>query len=153
MKYGGEKHALHLKQTLKENYKVTTEYDGTRYIGITLDWDTRCRQVHFSLPEYTDKSLKQFNHTKNKNKTSHTQAQLSYIGPKKQYATQPSSALVLDKKAKKFIQQVCGKKLFLEIAVDSTLLCPISVIVSQSANSNEETMRQTHQLLDCIATQ
>ena len=37
VKHEGEKHALHLKQTLEENYKVTTEWDGTRYIGITLN--------------------------------------------------------------------------------------------------------------------
>ena len=30
IKYVGKEHALHLKQTLKENYKVTTEWDGTR---------------------------------------------------------------------------------------------------------------------------
>ena len=39
VKYVGEKHALHLKQTLEENHKVTIEWDGTKYIGITLDWD------------------------------------------------------------------------------------------------------------------
>ena len=39
VKYVGKEHALHLKQTLEENYKVTTEWDGTRYTGITLDWD------------------------------------------------------------------------------------------------------------------
>ena len=35
----GGKHALHLKQKIEENYTVTTEWDGTRYIVITLDWD------------------------------------------------------------------------------------------------------------------
>ena len=64
VKYVGEKHALHLKQTLEEKYKVTTEWDGTIYIGIKLDWDYKRRQVHLSLPRYTDKALKQFNHTK-----------------------------------------------------------------------------------------
>ena len=39
VKYVGEEHALHLKQTLEENYKVTTEWDVTRYIRIRLDWD------------------------------------------------------------------------------------------------------------------
>ena len=38
-------------------------------------------------------------------------------------------------------------------AVYSTLICPISAIASQSANTTEETMRQTQQLLDNIATQ
>ena len=46
VKYVGEKHELHLKQRLEENYKVTTEWDGTRYIRITLDWDYKQRQVH-----------------------------------------------------------------------------------------------------------
>ena len=38
MKYVGEKHALHLKQTLKTIYKVTTEWDGKIYIIMPLDW-------------------------------------------------------------------------------------------------------------------
>ena len=45
------------------------------------------------------------------------------------------------------------KKLFLGIAVNNTLLCPISTIASQSVNPTEETMKQTEQLLDYIATQ
>ena len=38
-------------------------------------------------------------------------------------------------------------------AVDSTLLCPISAIASQSANPTTETMKQTIQLLDYLASQ
>ena len=45
VKYVSKEHALHLKQTLKENYKVTLEWDGRRYIGIILDWDYKRRQV------------------------------------------------------------------------------------------------------------
>ena len=54
-------------------------------------------------------------------------------GAKKQYATQPSAAPLFDKKGNKFIQQVCGKVLFLGRVIDSTLLCQISDIASQSA--------------------
>ena len=63
----GKEHALNLKQTLEGNYKVTTEWDGTGYIGITLYWDYKRIQVHLSLPGYTNKALEQFNHTKKKN--------------------------------------------------------------------------------------
>ena len=103
VKYVGGKHALHLKQTLEENYKIMTEWEGTRYIGITLYWDYRQRQVHLSLPGYTDKALKQLNHTKKKKKTNHTQAHPSYMVPKK-YATKPFAALLIDKKGNTFIQ-------------------------------------------------
>jgi hypothetical protein len=60
---------------------------------------------------------------------------------------------VLDDKAKRFIQQVCGKFLFLGRAVDSTLLCPISAITSQPSKPTTDTMQQTLQLLDYLATQ
>jgi hypothetical protein len=153
VKYVGEEHALHLKQTLEENYTVTTEWDGRRYIGITLDWDYKRKQVHLSMPGYVKKALKQFNHVLQKKQNQpYPSAPIKY-GAKKQYATQHSTAPLLDKKDKKFIQQVCGKFLFLGRAVDSTLLCPISAIASQAAKPTEDTMKQTKQLLDYIATQ
>ena len=153
VKYVGEEHALHLKQTLTADYAVTTEWDGKRYIGITLDWDYKRRQVHLSMPGYIQKALKQFQHiAPSKQQQPYPSASINY-GAKKQYATQQSSAPLIDAKGKKFIQQVCGKFLFLGRAVDSTLLCPISAIASQSSKPTEETMRQTKQLLDYIATQ
>ena len=72
VKYGGEIHALHLKHTLEENYTVTIEWDGKRYIGITLDWDYTRRQVHLFMPGYVGKALKQFDHKLQKNRTSRT---------------------------------------------------------------------------------
>jgi hypothetical protein len=36
VKYVGKEHALHLKQVLEQDYTVTTEWKGGRYIGITL---------------------------------------------------------------------------------------------------------------------
>jgi hypothetical protein len=153
VKYVGEEHALHLKQTLEENYKVTLEWDGRRYIGITLDWDYKRRQVHLSMPGYIKKALKQFKHERRKLQHQPYPSVIIKYGAKKQYATPESSSPQLDKQGKKFIQQVCGKFLFLGRAVDSTLLCPISAIASQAATPTEDTMEQTLQLLDYIATQ
>ena len=62
VKYVGEEHANHLKAALKEKYTVTTEWDGKRYIGITLDWDYKRRQVHISMPNYVKNALAQFQH-------------------------------------------------------------------------------------------
>ena len=41
VKYVGEEHALHLKKVLEENYKITTDWTASRYIGITLDRDCK----------------------------------------------------------------------------------------------------------------
>ena len=39
VKYVGEEYALHLKAALEEDYTLTTEWEGGRYIGNTLDCD------------------------------------------------------------------------------------------------------------------
>ena len=98
VKYVGKEHALHLKQTLEENYKVTTDWDGTRYTGIKLDWDYKKKQVNLFLPGYTEKALKKFNHTKKKNQNQPYPNATIIYGAKKKYATQPSTAPLLDKK-------------------------------------------------------
>ena len=99
VKYVGEKHAL------EENYTVTTEWDGIRYIGIKLDWDYTRRQVHLSMPGYVGKALKQFSHTLQKKQDQpYPSAPIKY-GEKKQYATQQLTAPLLDKNGKKYIKK------------------------------------------------
>ena len=66
---------------------------------------------------------------------------------------QESKAPLLGDKAKQFIQQVCGKFLFLGRAVGSTLLCLIRAIASQSSKPAEYTMQQTLQLINYLAMQ
>ena len=105
------------------------------------------------MPNYVKKALKQFQHIAGKLQHSPYPSVPIQYGAKKQYATQESTAPLLDDKAKRFIQQVCGKFLFLGRAVDSTLLCPISTIASQSSKPTKDTMRYTLQLLDYLATQ
>ena len=39
----GKEYAIHLKNTIEENYTVTTEWDERRYIGTTLDCDYKRR--------------------------------------------------------------------------------------------------------------
>ena len=99
------------------------------------------------------KALNQFNHKIQKKQHQPYPSSPIIYGTKKQYATPQSTAPLLDKKGKKFIQQVCGKFLFLGRLVDITLLCPISAIASQSATPTEDTMGQTQQLLDYISMQ
>ncbi len=47
----------HLLSVLKENYEVDTDWDVTRYLGLTLDWDYKNGNVHLSMPEYIDNAF------------------------------------------------------------------------------------------------
>ena len=153
VKYIQQEDVDHLKSVLEQDYTVTTDWAGTRYIGITLDWDYNRRRVHLSMPNYVKKALKLFGHIVRKEQHApHPCAPVVY-GAKVQYAKQLAPSPPVDAKTKKFIQQVCGKFLFLGRAVDSTLLCPISAIASQSANPTEATLELTNHLLDYLGTQ
>jgi hypothetical protein len=60
VKYISKEHGQHLKNALEEHYKLTCDWTGKWYIGITLDWDYNKHQVHLSMPNYVQKALKQF---------------------------------------------------------------------------------------------
>ncbi len=112
VKYVGKEHAVHLKKVLNRHYKLTCNWTGTRYIGITLDWDYKKRQVYLSMPYYIKKALKQFQHIAGTLQQSPYPSVPIQYGAKKQYATTESTAPLVDAKSKIFIQQVCGKFLF-----------------------------------------
>ena len=105
------------------------------------------------MSQYVTKALNKFNHKLQKKQHQPCPSTQIIYGANKQYDTPQSTAPLLDRKGKKFIQQVCGNFLFLGQAVDSTLLFPIGAIASQSATPTEYTIRQTQQLLDYISTQ
>ncbi len=113
VKYVGKEHAHHHKNSLDEHYKLMCDWTGKQYIRITLDWDYIKRQIHLSMPNYVQKALKQFQYKAGKLEHAPYQSAPIQYNAKKQYATQESKVPLLDTKAKQFIQQVCGKSLFL----------------------------------------
>jgi hypothetical protein len=55
IKYIGKEHAQHLINTMKQDYKIKEDWDGNQYLGITLDWDYKKREVHLSMPVMSKK--------------------------------------------------------------------------------------------------
>ena len=153
VKYVGKEHAIHLQKVLEQHYKVTTDWNGGRYVGIHLLWDYQKRQVHLYMPEYVKKALKQFGHVRRKLQNQPFPHTPIKYGAKQQFPQEQDNSPPVDAKTKQFIQQVCGKFLFLGRAIDGTLLTPISAIASQSASPTENTLEQTKQFLDYLATQ
>ena len=39
VKYMGEQHAQHLVSIIEQYYDFTTDWNGKKYVGLTLDWD------------------------------------------------------------------------------------------------------------------
>ena len=156
VKYVGEEHVHHLMRALtdKKQYKITANWKGKKYIGITLDWDYERRQVHLSMPGYVEAALQQFGHPMpTKQQDSPYPYTPPKYGQKVQYAAQADGAPLLDKDGKRFIQQVCRKFLYYGRAVDNTILVAISAIAAQQANPTTDTLAKAKHLLDYLASQ
>ena len=153
VKYIGKEHDLHLLQVLKQDYEIEEDWEGTRYLGMTIDWDYKKREVHLSMPGYVEKALARFGHLQPKypqhQPHKHT---IPTYGATIQYAKAEDTTNLLSKDKKKYIQQVIGTFLYYGEAVDSTMLTTLSSIASMQSAPTAQTMADTKLFLDYAAT-
>ena len=64
VKYFGTEHAKHLLQTINAHYNTSHDWQGERYLGLTISWDYPKQLVHLSMPNYCNKAIQRFHHTK-----------------------------------------------------------------------------------------
>jgi hypothetical protein len=153
VKYIGKEHVLHLIKVLKEHYEVEEDWGGTRYLGITLDWDYKCNKVHLPMPEYIEQALAHFGHPipDKPQHQPHPHTILTY-GATVQYAKPEDTSRPLSPAEKKFIQEVIGIFLYYGRVVNSTMLTTLSAIAATQTGLTKDTMTQCKQFLDYAAT-
>jgi hypothetical protein len=153
VKYINKDNVEHLLDVLKKDYTCDTDWEGTRYLGLSLNWDYKGQNVHLSMPGYVDKALARFGH-KNPSKLQHQPHQhaIPTYGATIQYATPMDTSNPLSKEEKKFIQQVARTLLYYSRAVNATILVALSSIASAQVTPTEDTMKGTCHLLNYIAT-
>ena len=106
VKYVGREHAQHLIDTVREHYDLTEDWTGAKYIGIQLDWDYFCRQVHLSMPGYGTKALAELGHSHpaKRQDSPHAHTPIRY-GARKQFAINKDCTPFLNKDGKLFVQK------------------------------------------------
>ncbi len=60
VQYTGRQHAEHLHTTLQAHYEVTTDWEGTKFAGIDLNWDYTKRTCRATMDGYIDEVLIKF---------------------------------------------------------------------------------------------
>jgi hypothetical protein len=153
VKYINKTKVNHLTSVLSQDYKIDTDWDGTRYLGLTLDWDYKLRKVHLSILGFIEKALIRFGHTPpDKPQLQPHPHTVSTYGATIQYAKHINQSSKATKEQQKYIQQVIGVLLYYGRAVDSTILVTLSSLASAQAAPTEYTMELIKWLLDYIAT-
>jgi hypothetical protein len=120
----------HLILSIKQTYKLTKDWEGNLYCGITLEWDYLNRTVNISMPGYIKKKLQKYKHLTTK------KLQTCLYSPEpKQFGTEaqapllsPNNSLQLNIKGIKRVQKIVGSILYYARADDMTVLMAFSSI-------------------------
>jgi hypothetical protein len=55
--YVGREQAEHVMACIRKNYNISSDWNGSAYCGLTLDWDYENRTVDLSMPGYIKAAL------------------------------------------------------------------------------------------------
>ena len=153
VKYTSKADADHLLATLSQQYTVKTDWTGSLYCGLTIDWNYTARTCDISMPGYIERALKRFQHAapSRPNHSPHPWTKPNY-GAKTQYATGPDLSPKLDASDTTHIQEVLGTLLYYARAVDGTMLVAIGTLATEQSRGTEATLANLVYLLNYAAT-
>lgn len=138
----------HLLAALRTVYPLTVDLIGTRYLGMSIDYNRDARTLSISMPNYVTKALNQFD--------AHdfplAYSPLLYTPPhygssKQQRAIPEDSSPLISPDRKRRIQQIIGTLLYYARAVDPTMLVAVNRIASQQARPTAAVEQAANRLL------
>lgn len=145
--------AEHLLAALRELFEITVDYEGRKFIGLTLDWNLNPpkgepRTVRLSIPDYVTKACKRFGVDYS---TIHgIDTPSKYVSPT--YGAQTQAAALdtsppLSPQDRTTIQEIVGTFLYYARAVDSTMLRSINRLGSAQAKPTEKVRAEADHFL------
>ncbi len=153
VKYESKDDVDHLIASIKSTYKLTKDWTGNLYCGISLNWDYINQTVDISMPGYIKKKLQEYNHVL----PGRMQA-CPYSPEPKKFGADAQTPLVVDsspllnEKGLKRVQKIVGSILYYLRAVDMTVLMALSTIAVEQTKATAKTMGRCIQLLNYLAS-
>ena len=109
IKYEGNQHFDHLISAISDLYDVTVDKTGSKYLGMTIEWDYDAGTCLISMPKYIETALHKFQHNRPRKRQDAPHAwQKPTYGSKVQYANDDDDSPNLPATAKKRIQEIVG---------------------------------------------
>ena len=143
VKYEGKEHVWHLVNALQKFYtKISVDWEGKLFCGITLDWDYQNKHVDLSIPGYIQNVLHKYHHKPSRRKqySPHPYQNIVY-GQKVQKPTRIDNSPKLNDKDKKYVQQVIGALLYYARTIDCTMLVTLSKLSHMQAKPTQLTLQ------------
>ena len=133
VKYTEHSDALHLLATLGRKYEYTVDWAGSKFLGMTVQYDRSRHALTLSMPGYVQAAMRRFD-VQRKPKPTHSPALFvaPAYGAKTQYAAHDDSAPTSPAQTK-YIQEVIGTFLYYARAIDSTMIPTLSKLASRQS--------------------
>eukprot|EP01036_Dinobryon_divergens_P045964 gene45964-61445_t len=147
----GAEHTDHLLDTLRLKYQIKVG-DGSKYLGIELEWDYEKRTVAKSMPKHLAQGLKRFNVLLRKPHYSPGGYVAPVYGSRAQQMVAVDESPLLDAAGKTRIQQIAGTFLYYARVIDSTMLKKINEISSVQAHATDKVAQMANDFLQYAAT-
>ena len=152
VKYTNKEDVIYLLNALQTKYKITVDWEGTHYCGLTLSWDHDKRYVNISMPGYIEKLLQCLVHT---HPTKPVHAPHEWNRPIFGRYVQPSTSIDtssrLPHSETKIIQSIVGELLYYTRAVDLLVYPALNEVSLTQAAPTELTLKKCHHLLDYVS--
>jgi hypothetical protein len=153
VQYVGQENAQHLADVISAKYKMTTDWRGELYCGITLTWDYDNHTVDLSMPGYIAKALKRFDIVTPSRPQHAPSAWIEPVYGSHTQLTPPADASTpLDPLGITRLQEIVGVLLFYARAIDSTMLVALGSLAAAQSQGTEATAKAAIHLLNYAAT-
>jgi hypothetical protein len=152
VKYFTEADANHLLGSLRAHYKISVDWEGKNYCGLSIKWNYAKQFVDVSMPGYVVSTLERLQHRKPTRPqfAPHQWTKPAY-GQRLQLAPIDDSPS-LDADGTKYVQSCVGSLLYYARAVDSTMLPAINEISGAQSAPTQNTMKACTMLMDYAST-
>jgi len=153
VKYINREDAQHLIELLSQHYEMTTDWSGTKYLGLTLKWDYKEGTVDLSMPGYIERALARFQHPfpSRSQHSPHAWTPPTFGSgaqmTQDEHSSPPASTVQI-----KRLQEILGVLLYYARMVDNTMLVALSTLASAQSKATEDTLNATTHLLNYCAT-
>jgi hypothetical protein len=153
VKYSNKEDIDHLIATLQQQYEITINWSGSKYLGYTIEFDDLHHTVSLSMPNYVPKLLERFHPDK---VIRGAASPAVYKAPK--YGKKLPELIIEDESPMLSIseittlQEIIGTLLFYARAVDYTILTAVSHVSSRQAKPTQEVMNDAFRILQYVAS-
>jgi hypothetical protein len=153
VQYVGKEHAQHLADVIAAKYKMTTDWKGELYVGISLHWDYNNRTVDLSMPGYVAKALQRFE-INPPTRPQHSPSEWTepIYGKHVQLAPPTDTTEPLDAAGITRLQEIIGVFLYYGRAIDNTILVALGSLAAAQTEGTLATTKAAVHLLNYAAS-